>query len=458
MSSELAGSSTAPAVGRAATYRPEADGPPPVQGREAPVQWGALQRVGFRFAALYFVLYLLPFPVDYVPGASVVTGWYTKAWEAVVPWVGANVLRLAAPITVLPNGSGDTTWSYVHNLLLLVLAAAGTLLWTALDRRRPGYAALHDWVRLYVRYGLGATMLTYGAIKVIKSQFPNPGLERLIEPWGQFSPMGVVWSFMGMSIAYNLLTGLGEALGGVLLFWRRTTTLGALVSVAVLSNVVVLNYAYDVPVKLFSTNLLLMACFLALPDARRLLDMFVLNRAVAPAAIRTPVTGRWPRRGWLLAKAAIVGFFLHTTFGQAWQGRTQFGDLAPKPPLYGIWDVEAFERNGRLHEPLVTDPVRWRRMVFSRPNTVAVQLMSDSLYRYALQADTVAARLAVSSSRRDSTAPASLAYVREAPDRLVLRGTLGADSVTMRLRRVDERRFLVTSRGFHWVNEYPLNR
>ena len=68
-----------------------------------------------------------------------------------------------------------------------------------------------------------------------------------------------------------------EVLGGVSLIFRRTATLGALISFAVLLNVMVLNYCYDVPVKLYSTNLVLMAAFLAAPDFRRLLDFFVFN-------------------------------------------------------------------------------------------------------------------------------------------------------------------------------------
>lgn len=43
-------------------------------------------------------------------------------------------------------------------------------------------------------------------------------------------------------------------------------------------------------------------------------------------------------------------------------------------------------------------------------------------------------------------------------DTLELRETLdGAESVT-RLERVPERGYLLTERGFHWINEFPLNR
>jgi hypothetical protein len=52
--------------------------------------------------------------------------------------------------------------------------------------------------------------------------------------------------------------------GGALLLFRRTTTAGALVLIAVLTNIVTLNFSCDVPVKLFSSHLLLMAVSLRL--------------------------------------------------------------------------------------------------------------------------------------------------------------------------------------------------
>ena len=96
--------------------------------------------------------------------------------------------------------------------------------------------------------------------------------------------MGVLWSFMGASLAYTIFAGATEVTGGLLLVFRRTASPGALVSFAVLANIVALNFCYDVPVKLYSVNLLLMAAFLAAPDATRLANALVLNRP-APALI-----------------------------------------------------------------------------------------------------------------------------------------------------------------------------
>jgi hypothetical protein len=76
-------------------------------------------------------------------------------------------------------------------------------------------------------------MIGYGAAKVISSQFPPPTLDRLMQPYGDSSPMGLLWTFMGASEPYTMFVGFAEMISGILLFPRKTSTLGALMSVGV---------------------------------------------------------------------------------------------------------------------------------------------------------------------------------------------------------------------------------
>lgn len=91
--------------------------------------------------------------------------------------------------------------------------------------------------------------------------------------------MGLLWTFMGASMAYTIFAGSAEALA-VLLFIPRLATLGGLAAMAVLTNVFMLNMCYDVPVKLYSFNLLMMAMFLVAPNVRRLVGLLVLRERV----------------------------------------------------------------------------------------------------------------------------------------------------------------------------------
>ena len=165
----------------------------------------------------------------------------------------------------------------------MVLAAIGiTAIWSVLDRKRPNYGHLYQWLRIFMRLVAGWAMLGYGVKKLVGAQFPPPDLPRLMQPFGQASPMGMLWTFMGASALYSFFGGFGETLGGVLLMIPRFTTLGALISGAMMTNVLMLNLCYDVPRKIFSVHLVLICLFLLIPDFRRLGNVLIFNRRADP--------------------------------------------------------------------------------------------------------------------------------------------------------------------------------
>ncbi len=426
----------------------------PVANRPPP-PWPAWHRIAFRFAATYLVLYNLPFPASLIPGFWKLAGAYRSLWFRVVPWVGSHVF--GATITVHPNGSGDTTFNYVQVFCFAVAAVVATLIWTLIDRKHREYSRLHDWLRIFVRFSLASTLIQYGAIKVIQSQFPDPGLDRLLQPFGDASPMGLLWTFMGASKGYNVFTGAAEILGGLLLTTRRTTLLGALVALGTLANVVALNLCYDVPVKLFSIHLLAMAVFLVLPDAARLSRMFLLGQAVEPAVVRPVFVRRELNRAALIVRTVWVVGYTMLMLANAQSGRHKYGDLAAKPAFYGIWNVEGFVLNGMAHPPLATDVSRWQRVIFDYREVLAIQDMSGSRRRCAMTLHTDTKTIALK-KRDDPDWSGYLAYSQPDSTTLTLQGTAGPDSVQVSLRRVEAPNFLLRTRGFHWINEYPFNR
>jgi len=60
--------------------------------------------------------------------------------------------------------------------------------------------------------------------------------------------------------------------------------------------------------------------------------------------------------------------------------------------------------------------------------------------------------------RPDHGLIAALNYERSAPQQMSSSGTLDGHKVVMQLRQFDRNKFLLVSRGFHWVQEKPLNR
>jgi hypothetical protein len=312
------------------------------------------------------------------------------------------------------------------------------------------------WFRLLVRFALGASMVRYGLAKVFPTQMPTVFLTRLVEPFGDFSPMGVLWTSIGAAPAYESFTGAVELLAGLLLFVPRTTLLGALIALAASIQVFVLNMTYDVPVKLLSFHLVLLSLVLLAPYARNLSDLLLHHRPLAPA--QEPAIGRTPgrRRAWLIAQGGYGTVIVVLALAASIYQWTQFGPGAPQSPLFGIWDVEHMTIDGGERPPLLTDEERWRRVIMQAPTAAVFQKMDDSFERYGAVFDGDGRTLRL--TRSDGQASGALVYQRPSPDRLVMDGVVGGRSVHLESKQRDLNSFVLNRRGFNWVQEVPFNR
>lgn len=401
--------------------------------------WSPGRRALFRFGFVYLVLFYLPPPL-------------AMLWDLVVPWVGAHVLGIEEPIATEFNGSGDRMFDWVQLFCVAVLALLGAAVWCIVSRRSRYDERLYAGLRIGMRYVLALAMLGYGFHKLIPLQFGEPGTWRLLQPYGESSPMGLLWTFMGYSPAYVMFTGFAEVLGGTLLLSRRTTTLGALVVMGVMANVVMLNFCYDVPVKIHSTHWLLLAVLLVLPDAHRIADTFVRNRPTSPVPLRRPFTSARRRRMWLVTKAVVVTLMFAASLGENLVAWTQSSESDVEPDIY---EVESFARNGTVIPPLVTDSVCWRRLVVA-PRGFIPMLMDGSKLKYRLERGEDGVTLTL--TQMDGAPAGTLVETIVDGERATFTGTLDGATLDVRVRRIHAGDFLLMNRGFHWVNEAPFNR
>lgn len=422
--------------------------------------WSPGTRVGFRFCFVYFTLYclsnqivtgLLPISIIEIPDPA--TKWPMRQ---IVTWVAIHVFHVKTELVYF-SGSGDKTFDWVLVFCLLVFSVFATIVWSLLDRKHEQYAALYKWFRLFIRFCLVGQMFGYGLAKAIPLQMPFPSLARLVEPYGNFSLMGVLWASIGASRAYEIFAGVAETLGGILLIFPRTMTLGALVCLLDMVQVFMLNMTYDVPVKLFSFHLILMSLLLLVPDFRRLADFFLLDRAADPPS--HPSLFRTPRGNRIALAAQIVfGFLLlgMNAYG-SWTARAQYGEAQEKSALYGIWNITDMTVDGQSRVPLLTDNGRWRRAIFELPTRMVFQRMDDTLERYSCHVDVKGGSLELTKDE-DKNWKASFVFQRPTPEQLILDGEMDSHKLHMQLQLFDRQKFLLVSRGFHWIQEYPFNR
>jgi hypothetical protein len=223
-----------------------------------------------------------------------------------------------------------------------------------------------------------------------------------------------------------------------------------------MSHVVVLNFGYDVNVKLHSTHLLLMALFLLAPDLGRLSNVLLFNRSTTVASTQARSCTPFVRYGRFGLKSIVLGLGLFGITSYCLEREKYFGNHVTKPPLHGMYEVESFSRDGNLLPPLITDAGRWRTAVFhaSGPagrSWLSIRMMDDSWQSYRTQYEEKPNRILISDGRGQSR-KGVLDYSRTGATELLLQGEVNSESLTIRLQRVDESRYFLLRRPFHLLN------
>jgi hypothetical protein len=433
------------------------ESPQPLPGDQSP-RWRLGTRVAFRFCVVYFGLFCLlyvqiMFAFTGVFGAVLppnATAWQMSALGPLTEWVGHHVFGIDAALRP-DSRSGEQAAMWVFMFTVLVIAIIATVLWSVLDRRRTGYQRLHAWFLTFIRVCLGGQMLYYGADKVIPAQMPAPPLTSLLRPYGQLSPTWVLWLQVGSSYPYEIALGAVEVAAGVLLFWPRTATLGALLALACMAQVFLLNMTFDVSVKILSFQLLLLAVVLLIPQARRLANMLVLQRLSSPAIQPALFTTRRAAKTATTIQVGLGAWVLAGSLLMSWLDWSHYGGGRPKPDLYGIWTVTEFSLNGTSLPPLTTQHDRWQCLIIEDTDRLSYQQMDGEIVP--ALADINAHTITLS----DMGAPTTLTIDRTTPDWLRLSGRLHGQPVNMTLRRLNLDRLPLHRNGFQWVQEYPDN-
>lgn len=410
--------------------------------------WSFIKKIGFLFLFAYLVLYtnsnqfIFSFLIEPI-------------WVKVVPWL-ADLMGYDSILRTAPNGSGDTTYDFFRMLLFAVLAGIVALGLVIADRKRNNYLTLLAWLVVLIRYYLAYQMIFYGILKLFYLQFSFPSPERLDQTLGDFSPMGLLWTFMGYSQGYTMFTGALEFIGGILLLSRYTTTLGALTTFGVMLNVMMLNYCYDVPVKLLSTHLVLMALFLIVLDCKRLLRFFITNKQVEPNML-PDIMPEKIRKAKNIIKWLLIALWL----GLSFYGRYNIAQKhSRKKSDYGKYHVAKFDRyDDNLVKKNIQRPDKdWYTLYPTRNNKAILKTISGKSIRYTFKPDIARQKVSIGESKQPDSLLSELNYKQLASDSLHIYGKYQGDSLDIILKKEPSGDYLLIKRGFNWVNETPFNR
>ena len=382
------------------------------------------------FAQTVFVdtIGLFPFIIDFLH------------W--LVPAVSKTFNIVSYPITVFSNGSGDTTYDWVLNLIIFSLAFFGAVIWFTISRNKTNYERLNYWLIVVLRFFVALMLIDYGLIKIWKMQFPYPSPYRLSQTYGESSPMGLAWTFLGFSYGYNLFMGIVEVLAG-LMFWRRTVVLGAIISLFATVNVMAINYFYDVPVKIFSTTLFIMTLYILTYNLK---DLFVFFLTDNPVKLNIQKAFRFRKP---IYNKLLIGFkytFLLFLIGGGVLSTIQsHKELnGPKHELFGYYELQSDS---------ISKDMNWNKINFASNDLLRAYDNEGTTIYLEAKVDTIKKTLSINEKVKLNKTW-NYKYTLKS-DSLILANDSLSGKVKY-LRKYPEKSRLM-NRGFHWINETPFN-
>jgi hypothetical protein len=458
-------------------------------------RWSPLTRLAFRFAFTYFSIFALccgnatlweviPFHIG-----EFIQAYLAWPFSHAGQWIAQHPLHLTGVSAHLhPTGSGDTVIDWLAAAVMLSLALLITIIWTSLAELRPAprkslaYPRLLFWFSLLLRLTLGVAMLNYGLDKAFPLQMGPPLLATLNSPLGNTSPMTMLWTLIGLNPIYEIICGLAEISAGVLILFRRTALLGTLLTAFLTTNIVLYNFCFDVPVKLYALHLLLMSLVLLAPSMQLLFHFFILHRPTFPRE-RWLSPARWTfhnlglslRLETLITATVLVLFLTLAAFQIAPVTLAMVHSEAHPGPLTGQWHLTSATTlaNGQpIPTPYLTGDGLPLSDIFLEPSGRAMLRDTDSvLWRARAAFDDKKHTVRISAIGHPD--PILYAITQPDPNHLILTpaptpnpkstspkpSPTPAPDPTLALTRVPlPTHYPLLDRGFHFINEWGLER
>ncbi|MES2829752.1 MAG: hypothetical protein V4687_16460 [Bacteroidota bacterium] len=413
----------------------------------------ALNLIAIRFTFLLSIAFILCFNNGSFYFLDWINSYITSAKDFAVNSLNNNLLHLNE-VNPQFNGSGDTTYAYVLLLGTFLFAVIGTIIWSVLDRKRKSHNHLLYWLIVTLRFYVGFMLVHYGLAKLNNGQFPGPSATGMMTTYGDSSPMGLAWRFLGFSEGYKTFMFIAEMMG-VLLFFRKTATIGAILCLMTCVNIMAINYFFDVPVKLLSTSLVVMCLIILSPNLIRLFKLFFKGETIKLDLLQPPAF----KAPWAKVGKEVVKYLAIALCALVPAAHTVIAAVDKKSDanqnLYGAYRISAIDwPNGTPNADSTFLSHKWQLMVIDSRDRATIRFGEDEIIYCKTQIDNKNKTIKLSFNDEPGVRY-TLSYRLPVPGVLELRGELFGKVTKISLSKKE---FNLTKQGFRWINEYPDNK
>lgn len=182
-----------------------------------------------------------------------------------------------------------------------------------------------------------------------------------------------------MSYRYEIFLGILEIGAGLLLLFRATTAIGAIITAGVLFNIGHANIAYDGAVHVYSSYFVILSLFLLIQYLPAIWKLFI-NREIVHTQYYVPAFQQKLIRPFYLVFKVLVVFFFVIVYGYYRHDRFYNEGRLKEPVMPGLhhaaghYKVNSFVRNGETITYSPKDSVRWHEAFFERYSTLVYKV------------------------------------------------------------------------------------
>jgi hypothetical protein len=328
-----------------------------------------LKNIGNRFLFIFIILFIFsfPFPHNILPNLGSL---FNQPFVVLSSLFGDEVLQLKHNYTTAFDS--DSTGLYIHVLLLTVISSFLALISMFITISSNRLAIIKKSYFIVISYYLGSALLMYGFDKVFKHQFYLPEPNTLYTPLGNLSKDIAFWSVMGASRSYSVFSGLVEVIPALLLFFSKTRLLGAILTLLVMTNVVMINFGFDVSVKIYSLFLLLIALVIVLSKGKKLFHFFILGKSISQQVYKES------KLSIKIVKGIVILLIIGDSLFPYIKSNNFNDDNSERPIHHGVYQVHSFKLNNEVQQ----GNDNWEKVFIHRKGYLIIQLASQKMIDY----------------------------------------------------------------------------
>lgn len=189
----------------------------------------------------------------------------------------------------------------------------------------------HYYLYTFCRYFAATTMLLYAFAKLFGVQLmTSPSIYDT--PIGELSGIALTWFFYNYSFWYVAAIGSLQVLASLLLFFKKTTRLGAVLYLPIIGNILIMDFVYEISALQIAALLTTMILFILLSDFQTFFKFFIQQDPLFTDNEQPKWVIKIHKLKYLYIPVIFIAFFI-----------LQFNirnNLSPKDELSGAWSCE----------------------------------------------------------------------------------------------------------------------